>query len=461
MLLAILHGNVGCLLCRPAQTLYPYQHLALAAKAHPYHLAEERQDKRTSLPSSLAVNGRDRPEGASRMHIGERHLVLLVDDTIVNLKVAVEHLKAHGLDVITARSGEAGVERARLARPDLILLDVQLPGIDGFEACRRLKADPVTQDIPVIFLTALTDVDDKVKGFAAGGVDYITKPIQAEEVWGRVNIHLTIRRLQKSLQERVAELDAFAHTVAHDLKTPLTAVIGCVQLIERRAGEQLPDVMRDALSVIGRNSHKMTSIVDELLTLASVRKQNDIESEPLAMGQVVRDTLERLRHLVDTSGAEIVMPERWPLAQGYAPWVEEVWANYISNAIKYGGAPPQIELGADTLAKGSGGQGPFIRFWVRDNGRGLAEAERAHLFQEFSRLNQHRSLQGYGLGLSIVQRIVKKLGGSVGVESAVGAGSTFYFTLPASEPIAAPPEPIPAANPIDLADQRYIGGCRP
>jgi CheY-like chemotaxis protein len=161
------------------------------------------------------------------------------------------------------------------------------------------------------------------------------------------------------------------------------------------------------------------------------------------MGQIVNDALTRLSRLMDTSGAEIVLPEQWPVAHGYGPWVEEIWANYISNAIKYGGTPPHIELGADTLAGAD--QQPCIRFWIRDNGRGMAEAERAQLFREFSRLDQHRSLEGHGLGLSIVERIAKKLGGSVGVESTLGSGSTFSFMLPAAEQTVVPNDAVPDA----------------
>src|SRR5436190_3310676 len=189
------------------------------------------------------------------MNVKTRQVILIVDDNITNLKVAVENLKAHGLDIITARSGEAGLERAKFARPDLILLDIDLPGVDGFEACRRIKADSATRDIPVIFMTALADVEYKVRGFAAGGVDYITKPIQVEELHARVDTHLTIRRLQQSLEERVKELDAFAHTVAHDLKNPLAAVIGYVQLLEGLKLDALPETARMSLAVISQNSY--------------------------------------------------------------------------------------------------------------------------------------------------------------------------------------------------------------
>jgi diguanylate cyclase (GGDEF)-like protein len=134
-----------------------------------------------------------------------RSTILVVDDNITNLKVAAEQLKAHGAEILTARDGESGVQRAALAQPDLILLDVQLPGIDGFETCRRLKANPQTKGIPVIFTTVLTNVEDKLEGFAAGGVDYVPKPFQIEELLARVSTHLTIYRLQRELQDEIHE----------------------------------------------------------------------------------------------------------------------------------------------------------------------------------------------------------------------------------------------------------------
>jgi diguanylate cyclase (GGDEF)-like protein len=135
----------------------------------------------------------------------EQATILVVDDNITNLKVATEHLKTEGYAILTARTGESGAERARLAQPDLILLDIQLPGSDGFAICRLLKADPQTRAIPVIFMTALGDLEHKLAGFAVGGVDYVSKPFQVEELLARVSTHLSLYRLQRALQAEVSE----------------------------------------------------------------------------------------------------------------------------------------------------------------------------------------------------------------------------------------------------------------
>jgi signal transduction histidine kinase len=170
----------------------------------------------------------------------------------------------------------------------------------------------------------------------------------------------------------------------------------------------------------------MGSIVDELLLLSTVRQMEDVERKPLDMHAIVTEALRRLKGLRDEHQAEITLPDAWPTALGYGPWVEEVWVNYLSNAIKYGGDPPRAELGATVEADTQ------VRFWLRDNGAGIRPEDQQRLFTPFTRLDQAQA-KGQGLGLSIVRRIVEKLGGRVGVRSEFGSGSEFYFTLPAVE----------------------------
>jgi signal transduction histidine kinase len=228
------------------------------------------------------------------------------------------------------------------------------------------------------------------------------------------------------LENRNEELDAYAHTVAHDLKAPLASVIGFSDLLEKRYEKIPPDKIAYYCGIIAQNGRKIINIVDALLLLASVRKIEDVPVERLDLSSVMEDIQRRLADAIIESRAEIITPDHWPIVTGYQPWVEEILVNYVSNAIKYGGIPPRIEVGATHLADG------HVRFWVRDNGRGLTPEEQARLFTPFTRLDQIR-VKGYGLGLSIAQRIAERLNGQVGVESEVGQGSTFYFTLPLVE----------------------------
>lgn len=374
---------------------------------------------------------------------GESHKgnVLIVDDTLPNLRVLAKILIENGYLVRGIPNGKMAITAAISEPPDLILLDIMMPDMDGYAVCRQLKADERTCEIPIIFMSALDEVMDKVAAFSAGGVDYITKPFQVEEVLARVNAHITLQALQsklehqvlalreanKALQESNTELDAFAHTVAHDLKNPIANFLMTAEIIERTAKE-LPEGSEEILEIagwMGAAARKATNIVDELLLLASVRQEN-VARAPLDMARVVRQAQKRLDWMIAQYQGTITLPEQWPTALGYAPWVEEIWVNYLSNGLKYGGQPPRLQLGYTVQHDG------MIRFWIKDNGPGIPQEKQKLLFTEFTRVERMRA-EGHGLGLSIVKRIAGKLRGTVGVKSQVGQGSLFYFTLPNSE----------------------------
>lgn len=219
-------------------------------------------------------------------------------------------------------------------------------------------------------------------------------------------------------------MDLFAHTVAHDLKNPIGVTINHAQFLCKYGSRLSPDEFQKYANVIVQNGQKMSNIIDELLLMASVRTEK-IAPKPLNMTQIIEETQARLAHLIEENQVDFIVPTSWPIAWGHAPWVEEVWMNYCSNAIKYGGRPPKVELGASVQLDDS------IKFWVRDNGVGITTEAQKELFVPFTRLNQIE-MDGHGLGLSIVQRIIEKLGGRVEVESdgVPGHGSTFSFYLP-------------------------------
>jgi PAS domain S-box-containing protein len=249
---------------------------------------------------------------------------------------------------------------------------------------------------------------------------------------GMVAITHDITKRKKAESEReqlISDLDAYAHTVAHDLKSPLGGVLASTMILMEDFSQSIPESGAIFLKNIERSSNKMNDIIDALLLLSSIRAMDELEKETLDMKHIIAEAMTHLSTMIEEYKAEIIVEEseQWLDTLGYAPWIEEVWTNYISNAIKYGGKPPRVQLGADSEPRDG-----KVRFWAKDNGPGISANNQAKVFELFSRLDA-TSAEGHGIGLSIVQRIVEKLGGEVGVESESGAGSSFYFTLPRAE----------------------------
>jgi signal transduction histidine kinase len=240
-------------------------------------------------------------------------------------------------------------------------------------------------------------------------------------------------QLRAEIAERerlISDLDAFSHMVAHDLKSPVTAISGYAFLLSKRLADSDDIHALRFIEIISQTSHRMGMIIDELLLLASVRQQ-DVILRPVDMECILGVVIERLSYMIHDFQAEITQPTSWPAVLGYDAWVEEIWVNYLSNAIKYGSTPPRLDVGVTIQTNG------MARFWVQDNGEGLPPDRLSDLFSPFTRLDQVR-ISGYGLGLSIVKRIVEKLGGEVDIESSgvPGEGSKFSFTLPLTDPAA-------------------------
>ncbi len=251
----------------------------------------------------------------------------------------------------------------------------------------------------------------------------ITSLVNADEELKNTN-----RKLLLEIDKReklIEDLDAFAHTVAHDLRNSLSSIFSASEIMEEIIKVNDKNLLCELSNLINHSANKSIQITHELLLLATTDK-TEVELKPLEMANVFNEAKNQLADLIKNSNTQITEPPEWPQAIGYAPWIEEVWSNYLSNAIKYGGTPPVIEVGAETLLNGN------ITFFIKDNGKGLTPEEQKKLFNNFVRLNPKKA-EGYGLGLSIVKKIIEKLNGSVGVESNEN-GSKFYFILPSNRP---------------------------
>jgi signal transduction histidine kinase len=366
-------------------------------------------------PQSLAIS--ERPP-----------CVLLVDDNPTNIDVLYEYLSNEGYEMLVAEDGLSALERVDHILPDLILLDIMMPNMNGYEVCAKLKEREDTREIPVIFITAMGATEDKVKGFRCGCVDYITKPFQNEEVMVRIRTHISLMQMRSKLSstnDQLAEqnqaLNAYARTVAHDLKNPLNLILNFGRLLQEEnvlTGEHAQD-----LESIVQSADRMNHIIQDLLLLAQLRK-DEVKPVPVSMAAVVQQSLERLAFTLQSKYAVVEQPDPWVDCMGVGAWIQAVWVNYISNAVKYGGEPPRIRLRCIP-------SGEMVTYMVEDNGAGIPTEERGQVFEEFSRLGGEKA-EGHGIGLSSVKQIIGRLDGEVGVYDVErGSGSCFTFTLPA------------------------------
>jgi signal transduction histidine kinase len=232
-----------------------------------------------------------------------------------------------------------------------------------------------------------------------------------------------LREQVTSLEARNKELEEYAHMVAHDLKEPLTVLILNADLIED-VPDLTGDELKESLLQLKSTAYEMRNIIKSLLLFAEVSKA-EAPRGAVQMAEVVANVQARLSYMIRQKQAELILPQVWPDAVGYGPWIEEVWTNLLSNALKYGGRPPCVELGVSDSSNG------MLRFWTRDNGPGIPPETRTCLFTRGNPLRRP-SHSGDGLGLPIVHNIIEKLGGQVGLESEEGQGSLFFFTLPAA-----------------------------
>lgn len=373
----------------------------------------------------------------------ENNLILLVDDTEANVRLLSHVLIKEGYRVEIARNGNEAIEATHDHKPDLILLDVMMPDKSGFEVSSELKESEDTADIPIIFLSALSESDVKVKGFQSGGVDYITKPFKKEETLARIKTHLYLRTLQRSLNEQIrvlkereAELnklnkqkDNLVRMVSHDIKNPLTGILGLVKLMKADNMNISKDERKQMFSVIEDSGNKLLHLVKHVLD----REENKNQTESLELRKTnLRQLADQIVQLHNAKAivknidlrVETELEENEVMVDPGK--LEIAINNLVSNALKF--TPSQGEV----LLKMSTPNPSDLLVEVRDTGIGIPEKVKKNIFESRKRnstLGTNGEI-GIGLGLDIVQRYVEMHKGTIRVESEIDKGTSFYIKLP-------------------------------
>ncbi len=359
--------------------------------------------------------------------------VLVVDDSPSNLQLLVKLMQLEGYKVRPARSGAAALALLQEIRPDVILLDINMPEMDGFEVCRRLKAEPLHRDIPVVFVSAMQDTRDKVKAFEAGATDYITKPFQMEEVRMRIETHLHMARMKaelevanRKLQESERLHEMLTHLVAHDMRTPLFSVMGMSDLLSLNTAVIKDPEASEFVADIHDSSLILVSLITDMLDVYKHDCGNALaHPKEVLFEEVIREAMKMLGGIARSHPFSKHLPEEPIPVRCDKNLTVRVLVNLLSNAFRFTAGTTPVTLSA---AK----DGAFLKVGVKDEGTGISGEDQARLFRKFGRLEGTEKSVRYssGLGLVFCRMVVEAQGGQIGIVSAPGSGSLFWFTLP-------------------------------
>jgi len=349
-------------------------------------------------------------------------LILIVDDTPTNLDVLSQTLNEAGYEVAIATSGARALKQIQRRLPTLNLLDIMMPEMDGFTVCESLKNDTNTQSIPIIFITALTDIQSKVKCFDLGGVDYITKPFQAQEVLARVKTNLQLRQLTLHLEQEVK----------HELRTPLNGILGESQLLREEIYGPLNGRQQDALDNVENCGNNLLGLISDLLDMANIDLgQLQLQSQLVDVIPLCLASLQQIEPLARQKQQQLTshFPENLGPLWLDGQRIRQVLVNLLNNAVKF--TKPGGHIALEVALEPHSPQ-PLLRLGVRDTGVGIAPENLAKLFKPFVQVDGglNRLYGGTGLGLTLVKRIVELHGGQVVVQSQAGVGSCFMVFLP-------------------------------
>jgi len=368
-------------------------------------------------------------------------MLLVVDDTPANLQLLSAMLLQRGYRVRTAAGGQLALQAVQQEKPDLILLDINMPDLNGYEVCERLKADAKLRDIPVLFISALGETRDKLKAFAAGGVDYVTKPFQFKEVAARVETHLHLRRLQFELEHRNRQLqenfdqlrkletlrDNLTHMIVHDMRSPLVGISGNLEYLEPHCAAW-PVEDRESLRDATSSAQRLIDMVSSLLDVSRLEAgKMPVNHTPCDLRRIAQETVQRLSGLLQRHPVTIADSPAQVQVRCDNSLIQRVLVNLLGNAAKFSPLDSPIQINFQVRPAS-------LKVMVCDSGPGIPAEYHAKIFEKFGQVDALRQnqLSSSGLGLTFCKLAVEAHGGTIGLDSAPGQGSNFWFTLPSA-----------------------------
>jgi two-component system sensor histidine kinase/response regulator len=370
-------------------------------------------------------------------------VILVADDIPANVELLLDQLHSLGYATITATDGPSAVASAFENHPDLCILDVSMPagdlGVDdrstGFEVCRRIKRDPRTSRIPVIFVTALNDTNDRVRGIEAGGDDFLTKPHNRLVLGARVRSLLKLKAATDALENSLRKLrelekvrDDLMKMIVHDLKTPLTSVLATLEMLADGDFGAVSGSQRAAIADAETKSEDLLALIDDILEVARIEEANiSLSLGPIAPGALLAELVHEWGHRFQQEGAtaSVSVADDAPIFLGDKGLLKRVFSNLIQNAVTHSSHAVQIDLSARRAGQG-------VLFTVSDNGPGIPAEYHDLIFRKFGQVEMPRSprTRSSGLGLTFCKLVVERHRGRIWVKSAEGQGSSFYIELP-------------------------------
>ncbi|ARE86831.1 response regulator [Clostridium formicaceticum] len=360
------------------------------------------------------------------MHLTKAE-IMVVDDTPEHIELLASILHDENFKVRIATNGHTALELLKQHHPDLILLDVYMPEMDGFELCKNIKNNPALGHIPIIFITASNDEESIKKGFELKAQDYVVKPFNVSELLARIHTHLKLKFQTQALQEAYQELDQFCHSVSHDLKAPLQTIGKLIEHFISDYGDNLDNEKNELIDHISKKSTEVVNMIDRLLEFSRMSKI-EMNKEKVDLTQVFHKIYQELIRLQPNRNV-VFHVKPLPIIDGDPILLRLLILNILSNALKF---TCYQEVGKVEVSCSEETSAYIIA--TKDNGKGFDMTYVNQLFDVFQRLHSQEEFEGSGVGLSIIQRIVKRHGGKAWITGKINEGATLFFSIPKNNP---------------------------